>query len=158
MNYLYALIIIIIVFVLYNMSSRNVCAYEDYLYGFWVAEGDDFCDDSGIESMLIFIGEPENDWASVTRKCYIIIMNDLCNQSFTMEYRKGWSSIDILNYKINIDSTFDDEEIWPDNSVLDVDMRTGVMKIYKNETLYAKLTKQNDTSNCCRAMEGSVMV
>lgn len=156
-TYLIAIIIFVIVLSLYFLATWNTSTYEDYLYGFWVAEGDDFCEESEIDSMLVFIGNAEGGF-TVERTCYIIIMNDLCNQGFTLSYRPGWASAGVGKYSVFATVKFDDEDIWDDCVKITVDMRDGTMKISSGDTIYAKLTKQLDTSNMCRELEDAELV
>jgi hypothetical protein len=155
---MYAVMIVIIVIVLYNLATWNCNSYEDYLYGFWVAEGDEFCETAEIDSMLVFIGEPDRGWVSQTRTCYIIIMNDLCNQGFKLTYRCGWTGIGVGKYCVRADVEFDEEDIWPETVSVTVDMRDGTMKIHSGDTVYARLHKQHDTTNSCRQLEDAELV
>lgn len=155
---IYAVIIIILIIVLYNLATWNTSSYEDYLYGFWVAEGDEFCEESEIESMLVFIGEPDCSFRSRSRTCYIIIMNNLCNQGFTLNYRPGWASIGVGQYRIYADVEFDEDDIWPEQVCVDVDMRDGSMKVHADGTVYARLSKQHDTTNIARSLEDAELV
>lgn len=155
--YFYAVLVVIII-ILYYIASWNTNTYEDYLYGFWTAAGDDFCEESDIESMMVFIGEPEISRSSRTRTCYIIIMNDLSAQGFTLEYKSSWASIGSRKYEICADVLFDDEQIWPTKVNISVDMRVGIMKIYRDGVIYAKINKQHDITNQCRTIEGAELV
>ena len=151
--------IFIIIVILYFTATWNVNTYEDYLYGFWIAEDDEFCEDSEIDSMLLFIGKPEDNWFSRERTCYLVIMNNICAQGFKMKHRTGWGGIGISDYKINAEIAFDDEQIWDDNVKITVDMRTGTMKIVGADgTLYAKLNKQHDVSNITNKMEETELI
>ncbi|QYB17455.1 hypothetical protein PV-S19_0091 [Pacmanvirus S19] len=158
-SYLIAIIIVVIIFILYNIVTWNVNSYEDYIYGFWVAEDDEFCEDSEIDSMLLFIGKHEDSWCSRQRTCYLIIMNNICAQGLKIDYKTGWSGIGIGKYKIKCGVEFDDEQIWDENVEIIVDMLSGTMKIIGYDgTLYAKLNKQHDVSNLAEVMEDSAMV
>lgn len=143
-------IIIIIVISIFYLLSCNGRNYENYLYGHWCADDDHFCEESGIQSMELFIGEPESGWLTQTRPCYLIIMNDMCNQALTLTYRTGWAPAVLSKYKIRCKVEFDSEQIWPDHVDILVDMKTGKMKIYNDDTVYAKLTKNNELTNMSR--------
>lgn len=157
--YLIAICVIITFIIIYNLFVWNTSAYEDYLYGFWVAEGDEFCEQSEIDSMLLFIGEPENGYFSKSRTCYLIIMTDMCNQGLTITYRSGWAGIGVGRYRINATAKFDEEQIWDDDITITVDMRDGTLKIKNNDgTVYAVLNKQHDTTNIARSMEDAELV
>lgn len=153
------IIAIVIVILLYYLATWNACANEDYLYGFWAADGDEFCERADIESMLLFVGEPDRGWISVSRTCYVVIMNDISNQGLVLEYKKGWAGPGISSYCIDATATFDGEQIWDENVKIQVDMRIGELKITGQDgTVYAILHKQHDTTNIARAAEGAELI
>jgi len=149
MHSMTAIYIVIAILTIYFLSNWNVASYEDYLYGFWTADGDEEAD---IESMMLFIGDPERGWIKTTRTCYLVIMNDICNQGFSMEYTRGWGSSGINRYVIKPTITFDESSYWPENVIVEVDIRNGTMIIHKDGVTYARLHKQNDTTNHARAL------
>ncbi len=162
-TYFTAFVIVLILIVLYKFAMWNTSTYEDYLYGFWAAEDDEFCESSDIESMMILIGESECGWTGTSRTCYIVIMDDICNQGFTLSYRPGWSGIGVGRYRINACVQFDDEQIWADRVCIDVDVRMGTMKIHGvnekgKKIVYAKLHKQHEISNLCRDLGAAELV
>ncbi len=159
-QYAYAIALVIVIFVVYGLASWNTSTYDDYLYGFWVAEGDEFCQNAEIESIMVFMGEAENGLRSRTRTCYIIIMNDMCNQGFTLTYVPGWAGPGIGKYQITADVTFEEEQIWTDKVNINVDMKTGTMEITSadSDVVYARLSKQNDTTNIAKAAESVELV
>ncbi len=152
------LIAIAIIFVLWIVFTWNVSINEDYLYGYWTAEDDDFCEDSDISSMLLFIGEPNAGWRSSQRTGYIIIMNDLCNQGFTLDYTRGWSSISLNKYHIKANVQFDEEDIWPECVDIEIDISMGTLRIYSEDVIYAQLTKNHDVTNICRDLESAQII
>jgi len=161
MNATYLIAIIIVITILLVLSVwRNTLTDEQYMYGFWVAEGDDFCESSEISSMMIFIGEPVIHYCppAVTRACYIVIMNGMCSQGFTLRYRPGWTGLDVGKYVVVAGVTFDDEDIWPHVVNVSVDMSNGVLKIWADDTIYARLNKQHDTTNVARLLADSCPV
>lgn len=157
-NIFYAALILVAVILIYTASTWNVNTYEDYLYGFWVADGDEFCEESDIDSMLLFIGDRECGWFSNTRTCYIIIMNDLCNQGFTLTYKTGWAGIGVGVYRTRAHVEFDEDAIWPEDVLVDVDMRAGTLRVHADGTEYARLHKQHETSNVAKLLEGAELV
>ncbi len=153
-TYLVAIIIVIIILLVLVMWW-NTLANERYMYGFWVAEGDDFCDSSEISSMMMFIGEPVIQYCppAITRVCYIVIMDNLCNQGFTMSHWPGWTGINIgAPYIINAKVVFDEEDIWPQSITMSFDMQDGVLKVWAGDTMYARLNKQHDTTNVAKLL------
>ena len=149
-NIIGAGIIFIIILIIYQVSTWNTSSNEDYLYGCWIADNDEFCKESGVESIMMFIGEPEG-FATVTRICHIVIMNDVTNQGFTMTYRRGWSGPTIRDYYFRADITFEDEQIWPKNLHVCSSMLDGTLTICDDDdVIYVKLQKQHDISNGCK--------
>lgn len=150
-----AVIILIILIIFYTIFNWNTSAYEDYLYGCWVAEDDAFCESAEIDSMMIFVGEPERaGWSSVVRNCYLIIMTDMANDGFTLEYSPPWGGVGIGKYSLRARVKFDEDQLWDENVTVTVDMRKGTMKIRSGDMVYAKLNKQHDITNVARDLEG----
>lgn len=159
-NYVTAIICVCVLVVLYVLAIYNQSAYEQYLTGFWSAENDEFCDDSGIESMLLYVGSPTG-WTSATRRCYLIITDDICNQLVTMSYRRGWSGIGISKYNIAATLDFQDDDsdksdpVMPPRVSVCVNMLDGTLEIRDNEKVYARLHKQHDITNLTSRMKSS---
>jgi hypothetical protein len=144
----------VLIIILYIFFTWNVKANEDYLYGYWMADDDEFCDISDITSMSLFIGEPTVSWSgAVERNCYLVITDDICNQGLTIKYRSGWAGPTLSKYNINAKVEFEIDDIWPDNINISIDIRNGTMVIRSGDMVYARLTKQHDITNTCRAME-----
>jgi hypothetical protein len=155
MNPYITISIVIIILIVY--LSYNVSTYEEYMYGLYVADSD-FCASAEISSMLIFIGEPLKGWFSTTRPCYIVICDDITNQSFTINYRRGWGGPSIGEYNINSVIEFDSEDIFETNGesvTFSFDMTKGSLKIFKGDNLYGKLYKQADISDLLTVSEDS---
>ena len=166
------LIVLVLIIIFYIAFTWNVPTYEKYLYGFWVAEGDEFCEEADIQSMLVFVGTSANSWlGSTTRNCYIIIMDDLANQGFTMKYRSGWSGTGIGKYSVRAEVKFDEDQLWTEgedsddatcNVVMTIDVIAGTLKIRgtgkNSKIVYAKLHKQHDTTNMASLLEDEEVV
>jgi hypothetical protein len=142
-------VVVILIIVIYFIVYYNTSNYEDYLYGFWVAEGDAFCDDAEIDSLLLFIGEKKNN----KRECYLVIMPDVVNQAFTMTHSSSMAGPGISDYKVSAGVEFEEDQIWPDNVDIKVDMRDGTIKIYSSDTMYVNAQKQHDTTNISRYLD-----
>jgi hypothetical protein len=140
----YYVIIVLIIVIYHNYI------YEQYIYGFWVADDNEFCHQAGIKSMLLFIGEPTGVMYT-TRTCYIIIMDNMSNQSFTLQYIPfGWF---IGKYRIYANVEFSDEQIWESRVCIDVNMTNGTLEISAGDIVYARLTKQHETTNITRNVD-----
>lgn len=151
---LFAVIIVIVLIILYNIINWNTRSYEDYLYGCWIAEGDDFCMDAEIDSMMIFIGEPERKgFLSTVRNCYLIIMTDMANDSFTLQYKPQWGGVGVGKYSVRANVCFDEDQLWDEEVTLTIDIRKGTLKIRNGDMVYARLNKQHDITNTAKLLE-----
>jgi len=141
-NILLLLLVFIIIYIFY------VNAHERYLEGFWIAENDEFCEESEIESMMLYIAEPEREscipFAQQTRMGHLVIMNDVCNQGFQITYRRGMG---LTNYIISAVIEFDEEQIWGDHVYITINMQNGTMKIFDGDTVFARLSKHHGITN-----------
>lgn len=157
-NYITAIICVCVMVILYVVATYNQSAYERYLTGFWSAENDEFCDDAGIESMLLYVGAPTG-WLSSTRSCYLIITDDICNQTLTMSYRRGWSSIGIGKYNIAVKLDFDHDDtkdaVMPQHLSMCVNMLDGTLVMRDHDKVYAQLHKQHDITNLTLQMKST---
>lgn len=140
-QYAQAAIIIFCIIIVYYIATYNNSTYEDYMHGFYCADDDAFCDRSDIDSMMIFIGKAEHGWLSTERTCYMLIMDDICNQSFTMKYRGGWGGIGVGTYTITADMEYDEDCIWGDKCRFEFDIIHGQLTIYDGDLVCAKLYK-----------------
>lgn len=143
------LAVVVVIVLIYIVLTWNTGACDDYLYGFWVADGDDFCDRADAESIMLFIGEPEG-WFTVERPIYLVIMNDLCNQGGVLSYRRGWAGPTVGRYGVRAGVKFDDDQLWPERVNLAVNLLDGTLQIEEDGVVYAKLVKQHDTTNIAR--------
>lgn len=146
------IVVLIILIIFYNILNWNTQAYEDYLYGCWTAEGDAFCDEAEIDSMMIFIGEPAGRWKT-ERNCYLIIMTDMANQGFTLTYTPSWGGVGVGKYSVRAKVCFEEEQLWDEEVTITVNMRRGTMKIRSGDMVYARLNKQHDITNTAKDLE-----
>jgi hypothetical protein len=148
-NFIIAAVVLVLIIITYCIFTLNVSKYENYIYGFYVAD-DSFCEDSEVDSMLLFIGEPTYSGFTITRNAYLVIMDGdelICNQGFTMEYSKGWAGPNINKYKIKPLVEFDSDDVFPEKPTMCFDMPRGLLRIYQDDTMYFVGWKQNDVSN-----------
>jgi hypothetical protein len=168
-NYVIAIIIVVVIVFIYLIScvlSWNTNANEDYLYGFYTAEASDFCEKSEIDSMMLFIGRPLKSGMfnrKVTRAAYIIIMPDMCNQGITLTYTPSWAGPGIGKYKVQAQVEFDDIKLWSDEVTLDLNIKTGTLRIYgrdedNQKIMYAMLHKNHEITNLAVLSEDAELV
>lgn len=117
--------------------------YEDYMFGFWSATDDNFCEDAGVRSIMLYISKPTGIFFK-HRKCYLIIMDDIYNGVFDINYN---AMIPFTTYKIN---STNNNNIWPKSLSMEIDIRKGTLYIYKDSQLFAKLYKQHDSTELCK--------
>lgn len=156
------MVVIIIIIIIYTLFTLHTKKYEDYLTGVWVADaGSDFCKESDIESMMLYIGPPEYNWyGRATRQCYIVIMPGVA-ESLTLQYTKNWCGPNIGDYILHGLAEFDDNQIWEENVIIETSMMDGNMNIYTmtvddtdhNKLMYARLYKQHETTDLVKALE-----
>ncbi len=146
-RYLSILVIVVVIIVIWNVATMNTNAYDEYLYGLWIGD-DEFCEDAEIDSVLLFIGESDGG----TRNAYIVIQVDgepVCNQGLVINHSRGWAGPGIDKYTVTASVDFDEEQLWSEDGrvKITVDMRTGIMRIWAGDQLYAKLYKSMEISN-----------
>lgn len=151
MNAYAAFAIIFVIILTWYLYARLAASwYEDFLTGVWLADGDEFCDACGVQSIMVYIGEPAGTFTTA-RECYIVITDNIAATGFTLEYSRGWGasggasggSSGGQKYTIHCTSEFDDEPLWRDVT-LELDALAGRLKIRDDNTLYAVLYKRHD--------------
>lgn len=142
------ILVVIVIVLIYWYFTLRAESFDDYLYGFWLADQDEFCESTGIKSMFIFVGDKG---AQGDRPGHIIISDDMSNQSFVLRATPGWCTLTSRKNTMRANIAFDDEQIWPADVMIDVNMSTGEMKIHSDGVLYAQVLKQHDVTNAARA-------
>jgi hypothetical protein len=166
MREIYLGIIIILLILLVTLVTTNHCKQtahvDEYLQGLWIAD-EDFCNDSEIDGMLIYIG-PETEGY---RRAYLIMYQNnaiIAEKKIHMHLSsyipKAWFASDIY-YNIHIKdadvSELDDDNaqsvseiklssIMPNQMNLTLNLANGCMTWESDETVYAKLYKDNIAS------------
>lgn len=131
MMYLIGVIIVLIIIILYLIRDKYKLT-SNYLYGMWWAD-DEFCKESKIKNMYLFIGELKKFTSS--RLCYLVIFDEdgdfIANQKVE------------LNFGINKVSFKGVENIIPNNLSYILDIAEGKMKLFDKKTkkVYACLNK-----------------
>lgn len=153
-NNLYiAAAVVVVLFIIYTLATWTTAPNEQYIGGFWMADDDEFCEDSDIGSMLLYIGDPVLSFGTVSRDCYIVVTDDVYAGGFTMKYRKKYAGVSIGKYNISSEIVFDDEPennsedvttIWPHNVEMTFDILAGTLLVTHNDMIYAKLYKNHE--------------
>lgn len=156
-RYLVAAVCALIVITIYYIVTVNTGNYERYMYGLWTAD-DDFCDDAGVSSMLLFVGEPRSGWTSTSRSCYLIVADDITSQLFDMTYATSCAGPSISPYSVWARCKFTDGDIFQigdDPVEFAFDMCAGTLTIRNGERVFARMYKQNDISNVLAVTDDS---
>lgn len=153
----YILIIIFVICIIFyyfvwNTSvSPETKAYENFIYGYWTGD-EGFCEESDVSSMMLFIGksdigEDKLSSQKITRKAYLVINNDVTNQTLDICYTPQCAK-KIGKYKVDAKLKFEEECSIPENVTLEFDMIKGLLKIYADDTIYGVFYKNNEVTNC----------
>lgn len=143
------IIIVCVCIIVWLISYWNLYGsdYENFMYGYWVADGS-FCDQSEIDSMMMFIGSPSTG-SIVTRPAHMIITDDIMNQKIEIKYKKINSGLSRKPGKFSIDCEleFEEECQIPNSVTMEFDVKKGSLKIYKDGNMYAKMHKDYEISD-----------
>lgn len=120
--------------------------YEDYLEGMW--RGDDaFCEESGVSSMLLYIGKARVKKGKTVRDGYLIINNNVTNQMITITYSPASTGFCRLGrYTVSANIEYTEDEVMPKNVSMRVDMKTGGLKIYNDGKIYGLFYRDGELS------------
>jgi hypothetical protein len=143
--------IIILLFYIYTLhSDRNM--YDKFTSGFWKADNS-YCTEADIDDMVFYIN-------CCTNTGHLIITKDnelIENSSFNIKKEVINNSNNLIPFnnilgnqllEYNIEFISDNDFLWNDGKYsLKISIINGSMIIYKDETLFAKLYKDNGISN-----------
>ena len=147
-----AICVLIYYFAFYNMHGKD---YEDFMFGYWVAD-DGFCEQSEIDSMMLFIGKPEKSKSvfgsfsgEKCRPAHMVINEDIMNQKLNIKYQAISSgtakTVGKFSTRCNID--FDDECQIPPDVTFEFDVKKGSLRIFDGDHLYAMMYKDHEITN-----------
>lgn len=149
------LCVCVVMVLLLIFMGWNCCRgdYEKYLEGMWRGD-DEFCAESGVSSMLLYIGAPTSKWGKVTRDGYLVINNDICNQAIKLSYRRPHLGFDKLGiYKPCVHMTYDETAVMPADVTMHVDMVNGCLKIYEGKQMYGVFYKDHELTALSHATD-----
>jgi len=142
-----AIIIIAVCMIIWFVSSWNVHGeeYENFMYGYWVAD-DNFCEESEIDSMLLFIGRPSKKSSAITRPAHMIITDDIMNQKLTISHPKIKSGLSrkLKSFSVDCEIEFEEECQIPNKVTMDFDICKGSLRMHKDGNLYAVMHKDHE--------------
>lgn len=153
------IILLLILIVPYCFSESEPVDVRDYLTGFWLADGDEFCRRAEIDSMLLYISAPEKRPSrlkpALFRKSehdgWLIINPNISNQKLELEIGR-LTFLGDQKFEAPLKTDFEDkiagdDGIWPEHTTLKIDMSRGVIYIYKDDDIYARLYKSNELND-----------
>jgi hypothetical protein len=128
-----AVIIVAICIIMWVVSSWNLHGqeYENFVYGYWVAD-DNFCEESEIDSMLLFIGKPNSDsGGEIIRPAHMIITDDIMNQKISLKYKRIKSGMarKLNKFSVECQIEFEEECQIPSDVTMDFDIRKGSIRM-----------------------------
>lgn len=147
----YIILIILIILIIYNYvlySEKKV--YNNFITGFWKCDST-FCKESEIDDMILYLNTNDNTG-------YLVITKDnelIDNSSFDINKRVVGNNIPFnsmlgnqyMKYNINFVSNNSDFSWGKGDYTLLVSIVNGTILIYKDDTLFSKLYKDNNISN-----------
>ena len=148
--YIVCFIIVIILLVLWIMSSVKEGFSSDILTGYWEAN-DEFLEKNNISKFAMAIGPNEN-----SKRIVYIIMQDLngkilINDKKEMQLTSKWSSLSpfgVYNKKVKYSVKMDtNSSIIPEKLDMIYDITAGFISLYDQDTIYAELYKNNMLSD-----------
>lgn len=151
----FVVVIITLLLANYYYSSNNTAYKHNYLYGMWIGD-DDFNENAGVSSMLMFIGDPEayssklNDFDTKRAVCLVIDGNEdiISKQIINMTYRAP-KAISGNKYKIKVNMEYTENPVMPEEMTMEVNIQNGEIKLYDKETLYGVFYKDNAITSTC---------
>jgi hypothetical protein len=72
-----------------------------------------------------------------------------------MKYWPSYGGLCVGEYKFTADISFDEEDIWPQTVKISLDMRDGVLRVFSDDVMYARLNKQHDTTNVAKLLSST---
>lgn len=113
----WVILIVILVVIYYSKPAID---------GFWVAD-DDFCEDAGCDSLMVYIGEKTKGY----RTCMLVITDDIVSQVFKLKEGID-TSCSPWKTKKRCTIEFDGDQFWPKNVIITTDLNTNTMVITDN--------------------------
>lgn len=142
------IIIVIIILILYSENTVQL----NYLVGIWTADKD-LGDLSGINSAMMYIG-PRTGYFARSHKGHLIMEPEISNQGFTLSYSFRYPTID--RHIIRATFTLENDQIIPEDILLDIDIMAGSCTIKSREsipTIYLKLYKEHNMSDLAQYID-----
>jgi hypothetical protein len=121
---------VLLVVVLVLVYVDKLYAEEKFLEGFWTAT-EAFRAESGVTSLLLYVGPAEWGLSGLSRVCYIVATDDVANTDFKISYWPARARR-VFHCRSDLD-------IWPADLQWRLDSAAGTLNIYGDGVLYACL-------------------
>ena len=150
-QYRYAIVVVIIIAMLiifmYTIYNPHVDAWEKYMYGYWVGDSV-FCEQSEIDTLLLFIGENENN----VRNGYLVIGGDVADMPIKIKYNKlnafdpsrAKISKKLTTLRMPVEIEFTDEIEIPSLLTMELDIISGTLRLFDQKTIYGVWRKDHE--------------
>lgn len=146
-KYIAAGLIVVIVIIIITWYNNHYCS--DYLYGMWEADKE-FCEESGVTSMMVMMGPPLNKGISDKRKMHVliydeesVILNDTLDITISPTYSVG--DYKYKNIKVNTENN-----VFPEQMRISLSIKNGHMVFYGKDDpdmIYMSLYKDHDSTH-----------
>jgi len=146
-NIIITIIIIIVIYLYIIMMDRKT--YDNFISGFWKAD-QNYCDNAEISNMILYIDSIDNTGYLIINKD-----NDLIeNSAFRLEKKiiSNYNNLlpfnNNIEYNVKFNSKDNNEFLWDNgNYILKLSIISGTIVIYKEDTIFSILYKDNSVSN-----------
>jgi hypothetical protein len=155
-------VIIVLVFVLAYVVVINTSRHESHirhhLRGLWIAD-DDFCNDAGIDGMIIYIGEYDSEIsghkaylimysgnAVVVEKKFSFQIGGYVPDFYLLHQAQLSKSLWLKDEEPESEETMELKEVMPLELRLEIDFGEGSMVWKDEDKVYARLYKDNYSS------------
>jgi len=141
---LVVLVVLIIISLCYN---NHYCS--DYLYGMWEADKE-FCEESGVTSMMVMMGPSLNSGLGDDRKMHVLIYDDenvIINDTLDITI---YPTFTLGEYKFKNIKIKTENSVFPDDLRLSVSVKNGHMVFYGRDDpdmIYMSLYKDHDSTH-----------
>lgn len=123
--------------------------YDNFISGFWKAD-QNYCDNAEISNMILYIDSIDNTGYLIINKD-----NDLIeNSAFRLEKKiiSNYNNLlpfnNNIEYNVKFNSKDNNEFLWDNgNYILKLSIISGTIVIYKEDTIFSILYKDNSVSN-----------
>lgn len=147
-----AVIAVMIAVLIYRARNFSRDVYSGYIEGMW--RGDDtFCEDSGLTSMLLYIGDERHATHGVhdaARDGYLIMNPDVSNQKITIHYETTSGGFyDLAPYELATYVEYDTDDVMPNELTFTFDITQGRLNIYSKseKKLYGVFYKDHELTS-----------